>query len=576
MTVWLVLGSIVLLLILLASGRIQPVKIFLGLVFVYYLTGLISLETMLSNYVNPALITLMVLILVSFVLEKTHWVQWVGQKLFTRGLRRSFARMGVLVGGGSAILNNTAVVSTLLSSAGRSEHHPPSKLLIPLSYIAILGGTLTLIGTSTHLIVNGFLLQTGLSPLGMFDFLYVGLILLVVGTLTILIFAPAILPYVKQQDAEKTEYFIEAKINSDSPLVGRTVAEAKLRQLEELFLVQVISKEAVYAPVSPSYRFSADDRLMFVGDINAAPKLLLIPGLTLSGRREQEEQGQFIEVVLAHTSSLLGSTIKKANFRNKFDAAVVAIRRGRSHLDGRLAEIELKAGDTLVLVAGADFEKRENLEKNFYFYSKVDIGQQLTQKQSLLVGFGFLSVICLAALEWVPLLKGLFILLALFLVFKFTSLQELRRRVPLELYFIIGSALGVASVILDSGAANLLAESVLWLFSSWGVWGAFIGVYLLTVLLTELITNNAAAALGFPIAVATSQMVDASIWPFVMAVAYGASASFLTPYGYQTNLMVYTPGGYRFTDYVRMGLPVTILYAVVVLTFVPLFFPFYK
>jgi di/tricarboxylate transporter len=313
---------------------------------------------------------------------------------------------------------------------------------------------------------------------------------------------------------------------------------------------------------------------MFVGDIKAASKLLLIPGLTLPGAYVKVESNHFVEVVLSHAATLIGSTIKEANFRNKFDAAVVAIRRGHLELDCKLAEVVLKAGDTLVLITGSDFEKRENLEKNFYFYSKVDIGRHLTNKQSVFVGVGFLSVIGLAALEWLPLIKGLFILLALFLMFKLTSFSELRRRIPFELFFIIGSALGIAGVMLDSGAANVLAETVLWLFSSWGVWGSFIGIYLLTVLLTELITNNAAAALGFPIALATAQMVDVSVWPFIMAVAYGASASFLTPYGYQTNLMVYTPGGYRFTDYIKMGLPVTILYGAIVLTFVPVFFPF--
>lgn len=574
MTTWLVLGSIVLLLALLISGRVQAFKAFVGLVFIYYLTGLLSLESMLGNFVNPALITLVTLLLVSQVLEKTQWVQWVGQKLFSRNLRTSIARMGLYVGGGSAMLNNTAVVATLMSSAGKSSDHPPSKLLIPLSYIAILGGTLTLIGTSTHLIINGFVVQAGLPELGMFDFIYVGGILLVAGSVLLMLLAPRLLPYIKQTNTETVEYFIEAKLSPNSPLIGKTVQEANLRNLEELFLVQVVSTEGVFAPVSPNYRFTANDRLMFVGDIQAAPKLLLIEGLTLPGSHVKEDKNHFVEVVIAHTSTLLGSTVKEANFRNKFDAAVVAIRRGHETLNCRLSEVVLKAGDTLVLITGADFEKRENLERNFYFYSKVEIGQHLSEKQSLLVGIGFLSVIGLAALEWLPLIKGLFILLALFLMFKLTSFQELRRRLPFELFFIIGAALGIAGVMLDSGAANVLAESVLWLFSAWGIWGSFIGIYLLTVLLTELITNNAAAALGFPIALATSQMLDVSAWPFIMAVAYGASASFLTPYGYQTNLMVYTPGGYRFTDYIKMGLPVTILYGAIVLTFVPMFFPF--
>ena len=574
MTTWLVLGSIFLLLVFLISGRVQAFKLFGGLVLVYYFTGLVSLEQMLGNFVNPALITLMALLLVSQVIEKTQWVGWVGRRLFVKSLRSSIARMGLLVGVGSAALNNTAVVATLMSSAGKSNDHPPSKLLIPLSYIAIFGGTLTLIGTSTHLIINGFVVQAGLPELGLFDFLYVGGILLVCGTVLLVLLAPCILPFISQESVKKTEYFIEAKVELNSSLIGQSVEEANLRHLEDLFLVQVISMGQIIAPVSPSYRFRADDRLMFVGDIKASPKLLLIPGLSLPGSKGRIEHEHFIEVVLSHTSSLLGGTVKDANFRNKFDAAVVAIRRGHEELDCRLAEVVLKAGDTLVLITGPDFEKRENLEKNFYFYSKLELGRQLTQNQSLFAGIGFLGIISLAALDVLPLIKGLFVLLLFFLLFRLTSFQEIRRRIPFDLFFIIGSALGIAGVLLESGAANVLAEGVLWLFSSWGVWGSFIGIYLLTVILTELITNNAAAALGFPIALATSQMMDASAWPFIMAVAYGASASFLTPYGYQTNLMIYTPGGYQFTDYLKMGLPVTLLYGAIVILFVPIFFPF--
>lgn len=541
---------------------------------VYYIVGLISVEDMLGNFVNPALISLMLLIMVGFVLEKTTIIRFVTKHLFSNGLSRSIARMGVFVGSSSAILNNTAVVSSLLSSAGKNSKHPPSKFLIPLSYIAIFGGTLTLIGTSTHLIINGFVVQAGLPQLGMFDFIYVGGIILLVGTLSLMIMAPKILPAIKQHQVEQAEFFIESKLKQGSPLIGKSILDAGLRHLEDIYLVQVVSGGRVYSPVSPQYILKADDRLMFVGDINASTKLLLLPGVELAGSVKEDDVENVVEVVLSHESSLIGKTLKKANFRNKFNAAVIAIRRGSEKLNGRLAEIKLKAGDTLILVTGSDFEKRDNLQRNFYFYSKVEIGQQLSARRSAVVGLGFLAVIGLAALEIVPLVKGLMILLAVFLVTRFVTATELRRRIPFDLYLTIGSSLGIAMVMMDTGTASLLAEAIMWVFSGWGLWGALIGVYLATVLLTELITNNASAALGFPIAVAVSEMMGVSVWPFIMVVAYGASASFMTPYGYQTNLMVYGPGGYKFVDYLQIGMPISIIYGLIVILCVPIFFPF--
>jgi len=261
-------------------------------------------------------------------------------------------------------------------------------------------------------------------------------------------------------------------------------------------------------------------------------------------------------------------------FRNKFDAAVVAIRRGRAQLNGRLAEIVLHPGDVLVLLTGADFVKRDNLDKNFYFYTALESQYPLTAMQSALAVTGFIGVIALSALGLVSLIKGLMGLLVVYLLFGLTHIPELRRRMPFELVMIVGSALGIAQVMTEYGVAGLVAENLMQGMGYWGVYGSFIGIYLLTVLITETVTNNAAAAIAFPIALVTAETLGVSPWPFIMAVAYGASASFLTPYGYQTNLMVYSPGGYQFTDYLKMGIPVSLVYGITVIALVPLFFPF--
>lgn len=569
-----VLASIIALLALLVWGRVQPFKLFVALLLIYYTFDLIPLQAMLGNFVNPALITLVFLLLVSSVLEKTNLFQELARWLVASSERGTMTRMGSIVGFGSAFLNNTAVVASLMSLIGKTKRFPSSKLLIPLSYIAIFGGTLTLVGTSTHLIINSFAVQAGLPELGIFDFLYVGFFILLFGTLTLIVLAPKLLPSIQTETEQRSEYLIETKLAADSELVGLSIEQAGLRRLEDLYLAQVVSGKNKIGPVSPQYVLQAGDHLLFAGDIKAAPKLLLFSGLSFLDEAQGTKHNQLVEVVVSHQSPMIGSTIKKANFRNKFDAAVVAIRRGGQELEGRLANVILQAGDALVLVTGPDFEKRENLDKNFYFYTPLETQQHLNLKQSTWAVLGFVSVIGLAAFGVIPLIKGLMLLLVAYLLFGLTSIRELRRKVPFEIAMIVGAALGIAKVMTDSGAADMIADSVLSTFGYWGVFGSFIGVYLLTVLLTELVTNNAAAALGFPIALVTAEALGVSPWPFIMAVAYGASASFLTPYGYQTNLMVYSPGGYRFLDYVKMGMPVSLVYGLTVLSLVPVFFPF--
>ncbi len=570
----LVFASIVLLLVLLALGRIQAFKLFGGLVFIYYLAGLISLEALLANFINPALVTLVVLLLISFVLERTNWILLLSKLLFVKNLRSSYFRMGFLVGLSSAVLNNTAVVATLLSSVKKNPYHAASKLLIPLSYFAILGGTLTLVGTSTNLIVNGFVVQAGLPALGLFDFLYVGLPLLVVGTVVIAFTARKLLPDLDLNSEAVAEYFIEARVKPGSPVVGSTVERAGLRELGDLFLVQIYRDGQLISPIGPQQILEQNDRLQFSGDIKEAHKIANMTGLELAGSEGVDAKQNFVEVVLSHTSGLLGRTIKEAGFRNKFDAAVVALHRGGHEINTQLSSVVLQAGDTLVLATGPDFYKRENLKQNFYFYSEVKAFNYLSDEKSFWVGLSFIAVLCLAAFEVFPLLKGLLVLFAGLCVFKLLSFSEIKRRFPYELVIIIASALGIASVMMETGVSALIAEWVMAVFSSWGVMGALIGVFLFTLILTELITNNASAAIGFPVALATSELLGVSPWPFIMVVAYGASASFLTPYGYQTNLMVYAPGGYQFKHYVQAGLPLTFMYSVIVLLLVPVFFPF--
>lgn len=569
-----VLTSILLLLVLLIKSKLRPEILFPGVVVFYYFLGLLDTKTLFSNYTNSSLMTLVLLLLVSIVIEKTTLITAISSVIFKRSYHLSLFKLTAITSFLSAFLNNTAVVSSFLGMIKNNRHHAPSRLLIPLSYAAIFGGTITLIGTSTNLIINGFVIEQGMEPLSLFDFFYVGLPLTIAGIITIMIFAPRMLPEHKVEAEPYKHFFLETRIAEGSPLIGKSIQANGFRNLENLFLAEIIRNGTLISPVTPDEVIRANDELIFTGDIEQVQSLKNFEGLEFFENKSDVLSSNLVEVVISHESTLLGKTIKEANFRTRFDAAVVAVRRGEEKLSGKIGLTELEVGDRLVLAVGNDFRKRDNLNKNFYFISDVNTDKKLTSSESLLVVAGFIGVIALSALKIIAFIKGLMFLLMFFLLMRFTTLAQIKRRLPFDLILIIGSALGISHVLIETGSAALLSDAIQSVFGVYGVYGAFFGVYLLTFLLTELITNNAAAALAFPIAYATAVGLDVNALPFVMAVAYGASASFMTPYGYQTNLMVYSVGEYSFKNYLKMGLPVSIVYSAVVLLTVPYFFPF--
>ena len=575
MTEGVVLLSLAALVVLLIRGTMRPAVLFTGLLTLYYLAGLIETKAMLHNFVNPSLIVLVLLVVISGVIERTAVVERMTRYVFSPNRLASMLRFTGMTALFSAFLNNTAVVASMLSMAKNNKYLLPSKVLIPLSYAAIFGGTMTLIGTSTNLVVNGFVIEAGLPPLGLFDFIYVGLPVAVLGVLFLSFFGPKLLPgYDVKGAKEEEQYFLEARVEPDSPLAGRSIQENGLRNMEQLFVAELLRGTELISPVTPREVLQAGDVLIFTGNMRDVHELKRFAGLAIFDDARCSVESNLTEVVISHESNLVGRTIKEAGFRMKFDAAVVAVRRGSEKLSGKLGDIRLQAGDTLLLATGEDFAKRENLRKNFYFVSDRRLNRKFDLKNSLGIVLLFLGVIVLSALKIIVFLKGLLFLLGLFVLMKFLDLGEIKRTFPFDLVLIIGAALGIAQVLTNSGVADILGGMISGATGGMGVYGSFAAVYLMTFLLTEIITNNAAAALSFPIAYATATSLGVDPMPFVMAVAYGASASFLSPYGYQTNLMVYGPGGYRFADYLRIGLPVSVLYSAVVLFLVPIFFPF--
>ena len=572
---WIVLLTLPLLLLALASGRVAPAVAFFTVAVAFMLGGIVSTEAFLASFTNPALATLVVLLLVSAVIERSPLLHRLSNKILVGDEKRAFIRLTGISTLLSAFMNNTAVVSTFLATLTRQQKIAPSRLLIPLSYASILGGITTLIGTSTNLVVNSFVTSAGLPPLHMFQFSAVG-IPVAVACLAVLYWRMRVLPVNSNssQDIRNT-YFLTVEVLAEADIAGKSVADSGLKRLDDLYLVEIQRDNYLISPVRPEVRIRPGDQLVFSGSIEHIGGLQAFRGLKILGEHASDLlASNLVEAVIAHESDLVYKTLQEIDFRGRFNAGVVAIRRGNKRLTGHLGRTVLYVGDSLILAVGSHFAVQADLEKHFHILSTSYTPPRLTNRQGNRAIAGFFLAVLLETLNLLPLLHGLLLLLGAYLLVGYTSLGELRRRIPFELIAIIGSAIAIAKAMDNTGAAQLIGAFIHHVFQDESVFIAFAGIYFMTLITTEIITNNAAAALAIPIALSTAQALNANPLPFVMAVAYGASACFILPFGYQTHLMVYTPGRYTLGDYLRTGLPVSLTYSALVLLLTPLVFPF--
>ncbi|CAH7387868.1 Sulfate permease, Trk-type [Vibrio chagasii] len=545
-------------------------KVFGVLLLVLFTSSLVSTEQVIQSFSNKGLLTLILLMICSVALEKTKLLRIITNYVIGPNYRFTWLRLFSLTTLSSAILNNTAVVSTMLAPIRNNPHHKASKLLLPLSYAAILGGTLTLVGTSTNLIVNSLVLDSGLPSLKFFDFTAVGLCL-VLGCGVLLFILSPLLPEHGKGSVAIRDYLIDAEVSVCSDLVGKTVEQNGLRHLESLFLVEILRSGRLISPVTPQEVIQPHDRLLFSGDVKKVTTLTQFDGLSLFASDNGLPLDNLSEVVIRPESHLIGKTLKHAGFRALFDAAVVAIKRDGEALSGKLGDVELQTGDYLVLAVGEDYATRNNIAKNFFLLNEVKTEHCLDGwKEKLAIG-GFLGAILLAATGIVSLFKVMLILLGLLLLTGCLSANEVLQRIPKGIWLIISSALLLSQALSNTGALNgleSLVHSYDYLFSPFM---GLVVVYLLAWIMTELVTNNAAAALVFPIGIELASSLSVNPQAYILAIAFGASASFISPYGYQTNLMVFNAGQYKLQDFVKVGVPMCLLYGVIVLTAIPAF-----
>ena len=596
-TAWFALAVTALVVIGLARNLAADAMLW-GAVVACGLAGILSLEEMFVGFTNSGMLTIAALYVVAAGVQETGALDLVARR-FLRGVRSTralMARMGVVVPVLSAFLNNTPVVAMLIPMlTGWSSRHrvSPSKLLIPVSFMSILGGMTTLIGTSTNLVVHGMMadavaarpeLADSLRPMGLFEIGAVGIPCAVIGVLYLVFFSRRLLPerrdMLEEIGSSPREYMVEMRVADDCQFVGLHVEEAGLRHLHGLYLHEIVREGEIIAPVQPDHLIHAGDVLSFSGVVSTIVDLEKVPGLIpvadpgyehqLSLQREH----MLTEAVVSPTSPIIGQTIIESNFRALYNAAVVAVHRGGARLAGRVGDIRVRSGDTLLLQTGPHFVDAHRNNRDFFLISGIPDSQPPRRDRAALslVLLGLMIVLLMT--QVIPTVLAAFLIAGAMIGGRCISVPGARQALELQTLFAIAGAIALGLALLNSGAVHAIAHSAVATVGRWGPYAVLAALAVLTMLFTEVVTNTAAAALMFPLGVATALDLGVDPRPFVMVVALIASASFLTPIGYQTNLMVYGPGGYRFTDFTRVGLPLSVLLLGAATLLAPLVWPF--
>ena len=553
----------------------KPTVSFFIAILIFILGGVLTPAQALQGFANEQLAVIVMLLIISDIFKKSSITDVIFHKLFQKNKSRNSFQLVMMsvVASFSSFFNNTPLVAMMMpyvNNWGLKNKIAPSKLLIPLSYAAILGGCVTLVGTSTNLIVNGMAVDAGYEPLSIFDFTAVGLPMLILGMMYLLLFGNRLLPDTQRKDDNSEfgnrEYFVEAQIKSSSRLIGQTVDSAGFRDLEGLYLVEVIRGEVSFSPIAPNFILHEDDALLFAGETAAMNEFkdgnlgLTLPKIV---DRILGEESSTNEVVVSFNSFLIGKKVKDTDFRARYDAAIVAIHRNGERLKGKIGSIELKAGDVLLVFSGSNFLTRAKNNRAFYILSHTEEPEKVNVSKVILVFLGLVISVLLAAFTPISLLVCLSCVLLLGVLLKIMPLNEIRKGLDFDLIILIAFGLAFGKAMINSGASIYLADAFL-LLNQYLTPSLFLMlIFLITNILAAYITNKAAVAILFPISVSIASELGLDPIPFILIVSFGAAANFITPIGYQTNLMVYGSGGYTFQDFMRIGWPLTIIYMVV-------------
>jgi len=549
--------------------------------------GVVGISDAFAGFSNSGMLTVGILFVVVAGLRETGGIDWIASSLLGRPRSERTALLRIIppVWGLSIFLNNTPVVAMMIPAVqdwAKRLRFSPSKLMIPLSYSAILGGTCSLIGTSTNLVVAGLVIaHTDLAPLGMFDITWVGLPAALLGFTFLFFVGPKLLPDRGKDDAalsDPREYTMELIVPPGSTMAGRTVEQAGLRSLPGCFLVEIARGEEILSAVGPEQLLLANDRLLFVGVVESIRDLANTRGLMHATDQvfkldAPRFRRRLFEAVVAPGSALVNRTIRESRFRNLYNGAVIAVARNGERLRGKIGEIRLQAGDLLLVEAEPGFRRRAVATRDFLLVHPLEDSTPRRHSRAPVALVILLAMVGLATFEVYPMLVAALLAAGAMVLTRCCTASEARQSIDWSVLIVIAAALGIGRAMDQTGAAKLLADGVLSIAGT-HPWLVLIAIYVVTSVLTEVITNNAAVALVFPIAQATALALGVNFMPFVIVIMMAGSASFATPLGYQTNLMVYGPGGYTFADFLRVGIPMNIVMGIATVVLTPLVFPF--
>jgi len=564
------------------TNRIKASIVFLIATLIFVFSGILKVEDALAGMANKQIILIFLLIMLTNGVKQNigsgFFFKIFGQNLSAGQFR---FRMMVWVAGLSSLINNTPIVAFLVPYVkewAEKKKLMASKFLIPLSFATILGGMITVVGTSTNLVLNGLIQQAGLKMLGFVDFFYLGILVTFVGLLYLVFFSDLLLPEHeerKQQVIEHlNEYIVETILRPQSSMVGKTIQEAGLRNLKEIFLVEIKRGFRTLSAVGPNEILQSGDCLFFAGNTKAIFSLMQEKtGLLLPEESHVQQNGFFklAEAIVPSGSSIVGNSLRDCNFRNKYKGSVISIYRQGEKVAGNLGEIKIQAGDLLLMLTGNDW-KLNIFSRDLIIVtrmgdiidekSKVGIWPSVLALSLLLVGItGLIDLFIAAAIG-----------ILIFFAFRILQFDQLRKSVDVELLTILVCSLAIGLAITKSGTASYIVEGPLGYFKHYSPMVLLTILFLFTVLLTSLITNAAAVSIMFPIALTMGEKTGGDMQPFFVAIAFAASACFITPIGYQTNLMVMGPGNYKFKDFLRIGIPLTVVYSLTCLFFIKYFY----
>lgn len=585
LSAWIAVAVVVTCVLFLARSRHAPEYVMLGGLVTLLGAGVLSPGEALAGFANEGMITVAAMYVVAAGLRETGGIGVIVRYLFGQAnhVRHAMLKVMLPTMGLSAFLNNTPVVATFIPAVAawaRRHSISTSKLLIPLSYAAILGGTCTLIGTSTNLVVNGLWISQGGSGLGMFDLAWVGIPVAIAGMLYMLVLGPRLLP---EHKAEKgvfdnpREYTVEMIVDPDGPLVDQTILEAGLRHLGSLFLVEIGREGRVVPAVNSEERLRPNDRLVFAGDVNAIVELQKLRGLlpVLSEDRALERQvpeRKLVEAVVSPRCPLVNQTLRESRFHTFYGATVIAVAREGKRVSGSLGEVKLRPADTLLLEARPVWVERHLHSPDFLLVSSVKDSEVPRHERALYAWLILAGIVITVTAGLFEMLTAALIGAGLMLFSRCVSTTMARKSIDTQVLLVIACSFALGKGLYVTGAADFIAGHLLTLPGD-RPWLVLLLAYLMTSLLSAIITNNAAAVLMFPICISIAASLDVSVVPFIITIMMAASASFATPIGYQTNLMVMGPGNYRFMDFVRIGLPLNVLLALVAVMVIPLVWP---